>query len=146
MVLLSRSIRGSLMEWWHDQNKNWYVIHAKRKRSIGSHDLCDRVADLLAKWGFCFAVLGFELANIRDNVLLERIVILDEFVKSKNLSWSCLIKFAIRKILLVYEKKRELASILLSWKENTQRGWAILSQLAWGSEVKAHWTICAKVE
>ena len=31
--------------------------------SIGSQGLCDRVADLLAKWGFCFAVLGFELAK-----------------------------------------------------------------------------------
>ena len=31
--------------------------------SIGSQGLSDRIADLLVKWDFSFAVLGFELAK-----------------------------------------------------------------------------------
>lgn len=94
----------------------WYT-----NQSIGSRGYCEWVADSQSKWGFCFAVLGFKLANIHDNV---------QTWKNCNYWWIYevkksvlrLLRLALRKILLVYENKRELAwwlPYLLRWKQNT---------------------------
>lgn len=92
----------------------WYT-----NQSIGSRGYCEWVADSQSKWGFCFAVLGFKLANIHDNV---------QTWKNCNYWWIYevkksvlrLLRLALRKI--VYENKRELAwwlPYLLRWKQNT---------------------------
>ena len=52
--------------------------------SIGSQSLCDRIADLLVKWSFCFALLGFEFAKYPWQCITWKNCNSRWFVKSKE--------------------------------------------------------------
>ena len=112
------------------------MIHVK-KGQLGPK-VC--VKEWLIYWPngvFGFAVLGIELAKYPWQCISW---------KNGNSWWICevkksvlkLLRLAIRKILHVYEKKRELASIPIELKRLSY------SRTARGSEVKDPWTLCAQ--